>query len=235
MMKQRRLWQVLPDLLTLSRPFFGLAISLVGVFGGREALPVVVFLLMVGWTTDIVDGRLAHWAKCKWQRRESWIGQNEIRADSLMLVGVIVYLGYVQLAPVWLTTSYASILFVLAVRLRSTYLQNLIFEAPATIATFLFLVILAGRPTFGYVAIWGFLLLLYDWKRAMELGGILKSTIARGWSKISQQPLRFGSLVFVLVVASAALSIASTQTKIIGGGAMGVFLLLLYLLWSNRT
>ena len=234
-MKREKFWWIAPDLLTLSRPLFGVAISLLGVFGDRTTLPIATFLLLAGWTTDIVDGRLARWAEQKYQRRESWIGRNEIRADSLMLIGVFIYLGCIQAIPLWLSISYASILFILAVDLHSTYHQNMFFEAPAAIATFLLLIILTGRPTLGYVATWGFLVLIYDWKRAMQLGGRLRSVLEASWQKFSQQPFvcKFWISAFIVVAVAGSIALGFSHlvaVKVIGGIVIGLLVLLAYLI-----
>lgn len=228
---------VIPDVLTVSRLFFGLSIGLMGFFG-LKALPTVVFLLMAAWTTDILDGRLARWAKDKWNRPESKIGKNEIRFDSFLIDGVLAYLGYVQLIPIWLAISYGGLLFFLAIKPNSSYKANFVFEAPATIATFLFVVIAAGKPVMGYVSVWGVLLLLYDWKRAMQLAGTLKTVLVttgqRFFRLAKQYHILLGGLIFVWLLLLVIFGPRSLQIKTLGGVIVSIFLGLIYLGWESR-
>ena len=236
-MKQK-LWQVFPDILTLSRPLFGLMIGIMGIIGGKNNLPIVVFLLMAGWTTDILDGRVARWAKKKWDRPEGWIGKNEIRFDSLMLVGLLAYLGGVHLLPLWLAISYGTLLFFLAVNPQSSYKITFVFESFATIATFLFVVIVAGKPVIGYVGIWGTLLLIYDWRRAMQLAGSLKETllmIGKGLYRLPKQYYFFlGGLVFLFLLVISFFGPETIQTEALGGVVVAILAAIVYLGWLRE-
>ena len=194
----RNVFVILPDLLTWSRVFIGLLIGLAGPLIGRDGVVLVMKLLLLGWTTDILDGRIARYAKKRYRRPESWTGRNEIRFDAVMLIGVFAYLGYARFIPLW-ATSYAALLFLLVV-LPVSYSKIFLFEAPAAIATFLLLVIFAGRPTLGYVMIWGSLLLIYDWRRAMQLGGRLRVLLRRTAKGIARFFLTMVSLIAFSVV-----------------------------------
>jgi len=92
-----------PDLLTLSRAFIAAAILLLGVVEGldllaRSALPTVLLLTMLGWTTDILDGRLAR----KYNKPPTWVGEKEFAFDMAMVFSGLCYLvlsGFIPFIP----------------------------------------------------------------------------------------------------------------------------------------
>jgi len=82
-----------PDLLTLSRGLIAAAILALGfaerldLFAG-SALPTVLLLTMLGWTTDIFDGRLAR----RYNKPPTWVGEKEFAFDMLMVFSGLCYL-----------------------------------------------------------------------------------------------------------------------------------------------
>ncbi len=52
-------YKLMADLLTASRLPIAFVVVLLGIFGGRSALGAGLLLILIGWTTDILDGRLA--------------------------------------------------------------------------------------------------------------------------------------------------------------------------------
>ena len=77
----------LPDLLTLSRGLVAAAIFSLG-FVGERALEAVILLTILGWTTDIFDGRLAR----KYRKPPTWIGEREFTFDMIMVFSGLCYL-----------------------------------------------------------------------------------------------------------------------------------------------
>ncbi len=87
----------IPDWLTAARALAAVAIlGLVPV--GPSALRTVAFLLLLGWTTDMADGRLAR----RWEKDPTWIGEHEFHIDMLMVLSSAIYLiltGFVPPLP----------------------------------------------------------------------------------------------------------------------------------------
>ena len=84
----------MPDLLTASRALIALAI--LGLIpAGPEALPSVTLLLLLGWTTDMMDGRLAR----RLEKHQTWIGDHEFHFDMLMVLASAIYLVMAGLVP----------------------------------------------------------------------------------------------------------------------------------------
>ena len=47
------------DLLTIARELLGIGIAVLGLVGGKDALPLVVVTLVIAWLTDLLDGVFA--------------------------------------------------------------------------------------------------------------------------------------------------------------------------------
>jgi len=231
--KPQKWLKVLPDLLTVSRLFIGLAISLIGPIAGRNGLYLVLSFLLLGWTTDIVDGRLARKIR---DYQSTKIGQNEIRFDGFLIIGVLAYLGYSRFLPLGIATGGAALLFLLVILPSTSYKQIFFFEAPIATATSLYVVVIAGIPALGYFLIWGALILIYDWSRAMELGRNFKDLFSLTVKKIIRlnlaDNLLFSTLIFLLIVFLIILEMfmAEWSLKILGG----IILALVFLVWKRR-
>lgn len=92
-----------PDLLTLSRgliaaAIFGLGIAERFVLFSGSALSWVLVLTMIGWTTDIFDGRLAR----RFDKPPTWVGEKEFAFDMAMVFSGLCYLvlaGFIHFVP----------------------------------------------------------------------------------------------------------------------------------------
>ncbi len=86
--------KTIPDWLTAARG--GIAFAILGLTPiGPSALRTVAFLLLIGWTTDMADGRLAR----RWDKDPSWIGEHEFHIDMLMVLASAMYLILTGLVP----------------------------------------------------------------------------------------------------------------------------------------
>ena len=116
---QLRRWA---DRLTASRALIALLILLMGT-QGRQALPTVILLLILGWTTDILDGSLARRAFRERGGVEeegaerTRLGEHDFLLDMVMVYSSFLYLvaaGYVPVEWAALYTLIAGIFIVWA-------------------------------------------------------------------------------------------------------------------------
>jgi len=87
----------IPDVLTFSRGVIACAVFTLG-FVGRAALEAVIVLTIIGWTTDILDGRIARRIK----KPPTWIGDQEFTFDMLMVFSGLCYFvmaGFIDALP----------------------------------------------------------------------------------------------------------------------------------------
>jgi hypothetical protein len=147
-----------PDLLTASRGVIAAAIASLG-FVGPGALQAVIILTMLGWTTDILDGRLAR----RYQKPPTWIGEREFLFDMVLVFSGLCYLvmaGYVPFVPAAAYVAVAAVC-IAYFRLKSVTMS---FATPL-VALPLVIAYINAREAAWWYLIWIVAVLLLDWKR----------------------------------------------------------------------
>ena len=90
--------KLVADLITVTRGFLGLVLAWLGLTQGKDALPLVTFLMILCWTGDYVDGSIARRSR---HPRQTWMGNHDIQVDIFVSLGLGIYLigaGFVTLA-----------------------------------------------------------------------------------------------------------------------------------------
>ncbi|MGB2983131.1 MAG: CDP-alcohol phosphatidyltransferase family protein [Candidatus Bipolaricaulia bacterium] len=147
-----------PDLLTLSRAFIAAAIFSLG-FVGRGALPAVLLLTMLGWTTDILDGRVAR----RINKPPTWVGEKEFAFDMLMVFSGLCYLvlsGFIPFVPAIIYTMVAAA-FIAYFRSKMVTMS---FATPVVALPLIVAYFEAPNALVWYV-VWIAAALAFDWRR----------------------------------------------------------------------
>jgi CDP-alcohol phosphatidyltransferase len=152
--KMRRL----PDLLTLSRGLVAVAIFGLG-FVGTKALEAVILLTILGWTTDILDGRLAR----KYNKPPTWIGEREFIFDMLMVFSGLCFLVMSSLINAWLALIYVLVAAVCISIFRSKMI-TMSFATPLVALPLIVASLRAPRAALWYL-LWILGALILDWSR----------------------------------------------------------------------
>ncbi|MEW5825992.1 MAG: CDP-alcohol phosphatidyltransferase family protein [Candidatus Bipolaricaulota bacterium] len=147
-----------PDLLTLSRGAIALAIFSLG-FVGRAALEAVILLTMIGWTTDILDGRLAR----KYNKPPTWVGEQEFTFDMLMVFSCLFYLMMAGLVPLSWSLFYVMVAAACIAYFRSKSV-TMSFAFPVVALPLIVATREAPRAALAYF-VWIVAALLLDWGR----------------------------------------------------------------------
>lgn len=168
---------VVCDVLTVSRVVVGLTLIVLGVWLKTEGLRLVLLLLILGWTTDILDGRLAR----RIGKAENFIGRNEIKFDSFMLVSAVIYLGEAGFINRGLSLLWALVLICLILSPKFAYSLLLVVEASTAIFLLPYILFLASSLKILLVVLgWGLFALVFDWQRAMHLA----KKLLRAWEEL---------------------------------------------------
>lgn len=147
-----------PDWLTGSRGIIAVVISCLGLVG-PQALEAVVLLIILGWTTDILDGRLAR----RYQKEATWIGEREFLFDMVMVFSGLCYLvmaGFIPLVP---AAIYVAVAFVFIAYFRSKSV-TMSFAFPVVTLPLIVAYFNAPRAAICFIA-WICLAVLFDWRR----------------------------------------------------------------------
>ena len=162
--------KTLADILTASR--FGLAWVLLwlGISRGAAGLPSAVGILIIAWTTDLLDGPLARKDPSS---RHTWIGDHDLETDMSVSLGGLAFIVLAGYLATWIAVSYVIICLILLWRFRSQELGWAVQAPPyaamlfirlrhapiygLAIVAYLILVIIATWPRFPQVTVPQFL------------------------------------------------------------------------------
>jgi len=147
-----------PDIMTMSRALIALAIACLG-FVGPDALTAVLVLTMVGWTTDIFDGRLAR----RFGKGTTWVGEHEFTFDMVMTFSGLCYLvmaGFIPFTPAAIYVAVAAV-FIIAFRSK---MITMTFATPIVALPLIVAWFKAPIAARWYI-VWIVAALLLDWRR----------------------------------------------------------------------
>ncbi|MGC8962394.1 MAG: CDP-alcohol phosphatidyltransferase family protein [Candidatus Bipolaricaulaceae bacterium] len=161
----------IPDWLTASRVLIAFAIlALIPV--GPQALGAVAGLLLLGWTTDMVDGRLAR----RYEKEPTWLGEHDFQIDMIMVLASAIFLTATGLVPMEIGVPYicgAVLLSLYTLRYR----HFLKFKSVTMLLAFPwvftpFVIALFRDPIAAYAGLaWMTLALILDWRRFLGVVG----------------------------------------------------------------
>ena len=150
------------DLLTLARGLLGIVIAVLGLAGGKDALPLVVVLLVLAWLTDLVDGVFARRDP---DPRPSRLSGHDAKADMAVGLGVMGYLMFSGYVAIWLGT----LIIIAALAVRIFHSRGLAFPFYAVSFVFLGVVIWQQQPQL-FLIIGAYLLIIsvLRWQRLRD-------------------------------------------------------------------
>ena len=77
------------DLITTSRALLSFWLAWLGITQGESSLVMAVWMMILNWTGDALDGTLARRSSRKYH---TWIGDHDLEVDILVSVGLLFYL-----------------------------------------------------------------------------------------------------------------------------------------------
>ncbi len=81
--------KMVADLITATRGLLGLVMVWMGLMQGENALSTVVLFMLLCWTGDFVDGRIARLNR---RPRRTWIGDNDLYVDLFVSICLGIYM-----------------------------------------------------------------------------------------------------------------------------------------------
>jgi hypothetical protein len=153
--------KMVADLITATRGLLGLAIIWLGIIQGSQALPMVVFLMLLDWTGDFADGGIAHRSR---HPRRTRIGDSDIYIDLFVSVCLGIYL--LQSGFVELTLGFLYLLGWGVILWRFGLDKNLLMLVQAPIYFYFILTALRVLPDIGsWLVIWVLVATAINWRR----------------------------------------------------------------------
>lgn len=153
--------KMVADLITGARGLLGLIIVWLGITRGEQALPIVVFIMLLDWTGDFVDGSIAHRTR---HPRRTRLGDSDIYIDLFVCLCLAIYLMSAGL--VGFTVGFLYVLGSALVLWRFGLDKNLLMLLQAPIYLWFILNVMRRIPELGnWLLIWVLLALTINWRR----------------------------------------------------------------------
>ncbi len=175
---------ILADLLTLSRVPMGLAVVYAGLSNGASALSQVVWLSLLAWTADTVDGHLKRASR----KSPGWIGRNDLTFDVFFNACVAFFFALSGLVSAWLFSAWVGAVSILRLKLRSrsgAIAANALVVLTLVVKSFVQVFALGGA-----IIAWACVALTLDRRRfAYRLRLFLRGIpfVARRWPRLARQ------------------------------------------------
>ena len=175
------------DIITMTRGFLAFVMVWIGIVLGKLGLSQVVYIMLICWTGDFFDGRIARMSRTQ---RQTWIGDHDIQVDLFVSLGLGAYLiwsGYINKI-----VAAGYILFWVLFFLSKGPDRNLLMLFQAPIYFFLIMISLQDAPVTGkWILAWLVIILSVNWKTFSKeivpnfVSGFLELFKNNGASKIS--------------------------------------------------
>lgn len=105
----------IPDLLTALRLLLAGVIVALGITRGRDVVPIVVLLVIIGWTSDNLDGFIARRTP---NRQPSWLGRHDFVVDVIFTWATLTFVLLARFLPWWLGVAYTLLALTVALWVR---------------------------------------------------------------------------------------------------------------------
>ena len=167
------------DLLTASRLVLAAIIVGLGIVQGEGAFGVVIYLLVLGWSSDTLDG---HLARRDSSGRQTWFSRNDVTVDAILVVSGLLYLSLAGFVPWVFSLAYLTVAGLLLLLFHSRSLA-IALELPAGLLPAV--VALTERPPLGWVIVgWIIVTFILDWRRFL----VRLRLFIHGWQRRSNRP-----------------------------------------------
>lgn len=135
------------DLLTASRLVLAAIIVGLGIVQGEGAFGVVIYLLVLGWSSDTLDG---HLARRDSSGRQTWFSRNDVTVDAILVVSGLLYLSLAGFVPWVFSLAYLTVAGLLLLLFHSRSLAIALELPPGLLPV---VVAFAERTSLGWVVV----------------------------------------------------------------------------------
>lgn len=151
----------LADFITGARLLLGASLAWLGLARGAAALPTAVWLMLVNWTGDSVDGVIARSSRPFYH---TWLGDHDLEVDMAVAAALLAYLVAAGFAPPTVAILYLVGWLLLFWRLGLVRSLGMLAQAP--VYGWLIWAALVEAPDVGrWVLVWIVLAIIVTWPR----------------------------------------------------------------------
>ena len=149
------------DFVTLFRGLLGFGLVWLGLTEGAGGLDKAVFIMIIAWTGDAIDGKIARRSK---EYHQTWIGEHDLEIDMAVSCALLIYLLTAGFINVWLASLYVLVWTVILWRWKNVKVLGMLSQAP--IYAYFITIALILLPNIGvWILVWMVIAILITWPR----------------------------------------------------------------------
>lgn len=182
------------DAITFSRLLLSLCLIWLGIKFGVSALPWVVWVMILSWTGDSLDGALARHSGTK---KQTWVGAHDLQFDVAIAAALLLYLALADFVPLAGTIFYFLVWVVIFWRFGLNSTLGKLFQAP--VYGWFIVISIREAPSSGlWVLVWLVVAIVLTWPRFPDqvipefIDGVAdiwqRLTIRAGQGAVTHQP-----------------------------------------------
>ena len=153
------------DFVTLFRGMLGFGLVWLGLTEGAGGLNKVVFIMIIAWTGDAIDGKIARRSR---KAYHTWIGDHDLEIDMAVSCALLVYLITAGFVNAWLASIYVLSWTLILWRWKNVKVLGMLSQAP--IYGYFIVVTLIVLPNVGvWILIWIITAIIVTWPQFPKL------------------------------------------------------------------
>ncbi len=153
--------KIIADMITFSRLLLSICLIWFGIEFGVQALPWVVWIMILSWTGDSLDGAFARHSGMK---KQTWVGAHDLHFDMTIAAALLLYLALAGLVPLPRAIFYLLIWAVVFWRFDINSTLGKLFQAP--IYGWFIVVSIRETPSSGlWILVWLVVAIILTWPR----------------------------------------------------------------------
>lgn len=149
------------DFVTLLRGTLGFGLVWLGLTEGAGGLQKAIFIMIIAWTGDAVDGKIARRSK---NTHQTWIGEHDLQFDMAVSFSLMVYLITSGFLNIWIASVYVLIWTFILWRWKNVKVLGMLSQAP--VYGYFILIALLELPNVGlWILVWIITVVIITWPR----------------------------------------------------------------------
>jgi phosphatidylglycerophosphate synthase len=147
------------DFVTLFRGLLGFGLVWLGLTEGPEGLSKAVIIMIIAWTGDAVDGKIA---RRSLEKYNTWIGDHDLEIDMAVSCALLVYLITSGFVNAWIASIYVLLWTFILWRWKNVKALGMLSQAP--VYGYFILVALLVLPNVGvWILAWIITVVIITW------------------------------------------------------------------------
>lgn len=153
--------KIIADMITFSRLLLSICLIWFGIEFGVLALPWVVWIMILSWTGDSLDGTLSRHSRAKVQ---TWVGAHDLQFDMTIAGALLFYLAFTGFVPLPGAIFYLLIWGVVFWRFGLNSTLGILFQAP--VYGWFIVIAIHNAPSSGlWILVWLVVAIVLTWPR----------------------------------------------------------------------